>query len=249
MSIDSDDDLEALRRVGRLVGEALAAMEQAAEAGMTTADLDDVGASVLKAAGARSAPQIVYGFPGFNLLSVNDEIVHGIPGRRRLQPGDVLKLDVTAELDGYIADAARTLVLPPGTPLAGRLRDAAKQAFDRAVEVACAGELVSTIGRHVEQSVKADGFNVVRALSGHGVGRTIHEAPSVPNYFDRRQRDVLTEGLVLTIEPIISERPCRAVDDRDGWTIRTSDGSLAAHYEETIVITSGAPIVLTALTA
>jgi len=247
MSIDSDDDLQALRRVGRLVGEALAAMEQAAEPGMRTADLDDIGASVLKGAGARSAPQLVYGFPGFNLLSVNDEIVHGIPGRRRLAPGDVLKLDVTAELDGYIADAARTLVLPPGSPVAERLRDSARHAFDRAAGFARAGELVSTIGKHVERSVKADGFSVVRALSGHGVGRTIHEAPSVPNYFDRRQRDVLTEGLVLTIEPIISERPCRAVDDRDGWTIRTSDGSLAAHYEETIVITSGAPIVLTAL--
>ena len=99
---------------------------------MTTADLDDIGASVLKAAGARSAPQLVYGFPGFNLLSVNDEIVHGIPGRRRLAPGDVLKLDVTAELDGYIADAARTIVLPPAAPVARRLRDSARQAFDRA---------------------------------------------------------------------------------------------------------------------
>jgi methionyl aminopeptidase len=246
MSIDSDDDLQALRRVGRLVGEALAAMEAAAEPGLSTADLDDIGASVLKAAGARSAPQLVYGFPGFNLLSVNDEIVHGIPGRRRLQPGDVLKLDVTAELDGYIADAARTLVLPPATPRARRLADAARHAFVRATEGARAGELVSSIGRRVERSVKADGFSVVRALSGHGIGRTIHEAPTVPNYCDHRQRDVLTEGLVLTIEPIISERPCRAVDDRDGWTIRTSNGSLAAHYEETIVITSGTPIVLTA---
>ena len=246
MSIDSDDDLQALRRVGRLVGEALAAMEAAAEPGLTTADLDDIGASVLKAAGARSAPQLVYGFPGFNLLSVNDEIVHGIPGRRRLHPGDVLKLDVTAELDGYIADAARTLVLPPATPVARRLANSARQAFVRATEGARAGELVSSIGRRVERSVKADGFSVVRALSGHGVGRTIHEAPTVPNYCDRRQRDVLTEGLVLTIEPIISERPCRAVDDRDGWTIRTSNGSLSAHYEETIVITGGAPIVLTA---
>lgn len=249
MSIDSDDDLDALRRVGRLVGEALAAMEQAAEPGMTTRDLDAIGASVLKAAGARSAPQLVYGFPGFNLLSVNDEIVHGVPGRRRLEAGDVLKLDVTAELDGYIADAARTLVLPPATPVARRLRDSARDAFDRAARVARAGTLVSAIGQQVEQSVKADGFSVVRALSGHGVGRTIHEPPSVPNYFDRRQRDVLTEGLVLTIEPIISERPCHTVDGRDGWTIRTSDGSLSAHFEETIVITGGAPIVLTALTA
>jgi methionyl aminopeptidase len=249
MSIDSDDDLDALRRVGRLVGEALAAMERAAAPGMTTADLDAIGAGLLKAAGARSAPQIVYGFPGFNLLSVNDEIVHGIPGRRRLEAGDVLKLDVTAELDGYIADAARTIVLPPSRSVARRLGQSARTAFDRAAATARAGQLVSAIGQAVERSVTADGFSVVRSLTGHGVGRTIHEPPSVPNYFDRHQRDVLTEGLVLTIEPIISERPCRAVDDRDGWTIRTSNGSLAAHYEETIVITSGAPIVLTALPA
>ena len=249
MSIDSDDDLAALRRVGRLVGEALAAMERAAAPGMTTADLDAIGAGILKAAGARSAPQIVYGFPGFNLLSVNDEIVHGIPGRRRLKPGDVLKLDVTAELDGYIADAARTIVLPPSRAVARRLGKSARTAFDRAAATARAGQLVSAIGQAVERSVTADGFSVVRSLTGHGVGRTIHEPPSVPNYFDRHQRDVLTEGLVLTIEPIISEHPCRAVDDRDGWTIRTSNGSLAAHYEETIVITSGAPIVLTALPA
>jgi methionyl aminopeptidase len=249
MSIDSDDDFQALRRVGRLVGEALAAMERAAAPGITTADLDAIGAAVLTAAGARSAPQLVYGFPGFNLLSVNDEIVHGIPGRRRLLPGDVVKLDVTAELDGYIADAARTIVLPPSRAVARRLRNAARAAFDRASAIACAGQLVSSIGQQVEQSVEADGFSVIRALSGHGVGRTIHEPPTVLNYFDRRQRDVLTEGLVLTIEPIISERPCGVVDDRDGWTMRTSNGALSAHYEETIVITRGAPIVLTALSA
>ena len=249
MSIDSDDDLQALRRIGRLVAEALAAMERAVAPGITTADLDAIGAAVLTAAGARSAPQLVYGFPGFNLLSVNDEIVHGIPGRRRLAAGDVLKLDVTAELDGYIADAARTIVLPPSRSVARRLRNAARIAFDRASAIARAGQLVSSIGQEVERSVTTDGFSVVRALSGHGVGRTIHEPPTVLNYFDKRQRDVLTEGLVLTIEPIISERPCRIVDDADGWTMRTSNGSLSAHYEETIVITNGAPIVLTALPA
>ena len=249
MSIDSDDDLQALRRIGRLVAEALAAMERAVAPGITTADLDAIGAAVLTAAGARSAPQLVYGFPGFNLLSVNDEIVHGIPGRRRLAAGDVLKLDVTAELDGYIADAARTIVLPPSRSVARRLRNAARIAFDRASAIARAGQLVSSIGQEVERSVRTDGFSVVRALSGHGVGRTIHEPPTVLNYFDKRQRDVLTEGLVLTIEPIISERPCRIVDDADGWTMRTSNGSLSAHYEETIVITHGAPIVLTALPA
>src|SRR5215510_3648904 len=245
MSIESDDDLIALRRVGQLVARALQAMERAAEPGMTTADLDEIGAAVLRGGGARSAPQIVYGFPGFNLISVNEEIVHGIPGRRRLLPGDVVKLDVTAELEGYIADGARTVVLPPSRARARRLRDAAATAFSRAAALARAGELVSSIGREVERSVSSDGFSVIRSLTGHGVGRTIHEAPSVPNFYDPRQRDVLTEGLVLTIEPLIAERPCHVVEDADGWTLRTHNRALAAHFEETIVVTRGEPLVLT----
>jgi methionyl aminopeptidase len=246
MSIESDDDLLALRRVGALVAEALTAMEAAAQPGITTADLDDVGASLLRAAGARSAPQLVYGFPGFNLISVNDQVVHGVPGVRRLQPGDVVKLDVTAELDGYIADSARTIVLPPIAPVARRLRDAAQSACADAISQVRAGKLVSTIGRAVERRVVREGFSVIRDLNGHGVGRTIHEPPVVPNYFDPRQRDVLTEGLVLTIEPLVSERPYRLRQDADGWTIRTDGRVLAAHCEHTIVVTNGAPLILTA---
>jgi methionyl aminopeptidase len=246
MSIDSDDDLAALRRVGQLVARALVAMERAAAPGITTADLDDIGAAVLRGGGARSAPQLVYGFPAFNLISVNEQIVHGIPGSRRLQPGDVVKLDVTAELDGYIADSARTVVLPPSRARARRLRDSAKTAFARAAVQARAGELVSAIGRAVERSVRQDGFSVIRSLTGHGVGRTIHEPPNVPNYFNPRQRDVLTEGLVLTIEPLISERPCDVVEEADGWTLRTHNRALSAHFEETIVVTSGAPLIITA---
>jgi methionyl aminopeptidase len=245
MSIESEDDLIALRRIGQLVARALEAMERAAAPGMTTADLDEIGAALLRGHGARSAPHLVYGFPGFNLISVNEEIVHGIPGRRRLAPGDVVKLDVTAELDGYIADSARTVVLPPSRARARRLRDAAATAFSRAAARARAGELVSTIGREVERSVSLDGFSVIRSLTGHGVGRTIHEPPSVPNYFDPRQRDVLTEGLVLTIEPLIAERACRVVEEADGWTLRTHNRALAAHFEETIVVMSGEPLILT----
>ena len=245
MSIDSHDDLVALQRVGQLVAAALRAMENAAAPGMTTADLDAVGADVLRTGGARSAPHLVYGFPGFNLISVNDEIVHGVPGPRRLQPGDLVKIDVTAELEGYIADAARTVALPPASVPAQRLRDAAERAFGLGAAGARAGALVSSIGRAVERSVLGDGFSVIRALSGHGVGRTIHEPPQVPNYFDRRQRDVLTEGLVLTIEPLISERPCRVVEEADGWTLRAHNRALAAHFEETIVVTAGAPLILT----
>ncbi len=245
MSIDSEDDLLALRRVGALVARALSAMEGAVAPGMTTADVDDVGAGVLRASGARSAPHLVYGFPGFNLISVNEEIVHGIPGRRRLQPGDLVKLDVTAELDGYIADGARTVALAPSRPTARRLRDSARTAFTRALARVRAGQLVSTIGREVERSVAHDGFSVIRSLSGHGVGRTIHEPPSVPNYFDEHQLDVLTEGLVLTIEPLISARPCKVVEEADGWTLRTHNRTLAAHFEETIVVTNAAPMIIT----
>jgi methionyl aminopeptidase len=156
-----------------------------------------------------------------------------------------VKIDVTAECDGYIADGARTVALPPVSRRAARLRDAARRAFERGAASARPGALVSAIGREVEQSVRNEGFSVIRALSGHGVGRTIHEAPTVPNYFDHRQKDVLTEGLVITIEPLISERPCRVVEDADGWTLRAANCALAAHFEETIVVTNGAPLVLT----
>ena len=250
MSIESEDDLRALERVGQLVARTLAAMEQALEAGVagvTTADLDAVGGACLRAGGARSAPQVFYACPAMTLISVNDEVVHGLPGRRRLHPGDVVKLDVTAELDGYVADAARTVVVPPGRPIGDGLRNAARAAFARASASARAGMPVSGIGREVERSVTRDGFSVIRELSGHGVGRAIHESPNVPNFFDPRQRDVLTEGLVLTIEPLIAERPCSMVMKPDGWTLRTDNGALAAHFEETIVITRGAPLVLTRL--
>ena len=249
MSIESPADLAALREVGRITRQTLDALERRVRAGVTTGELDAVAAAVFAKHGARSAPALVYGFPATVLISVDDEVVHGVPGARRLKRGDLVKLDVTVEKDGYVADAARTVIVGTGSETARRLVACVRAAFRSACTVARAGTRVNEIGRAVEREVRRHGFTVVQGLTGHGVGRTIHEAPSVPNYFDRRQRDVLTDGLVLTIEPIISARPCRAVDDRDGWTIRTSDGSLAAHYEETIVITSGAPIVLTALTA
>ena len=224
----------------------LDALEAHAGPGVTTAELDDVAAAIFARFGARSAPALEYGFPRTVLISVNDEIVHGIPGSRRLASGDVVKLDVTVELDGYVADAARTVL--PGAPsaVAVRLRDCAAAAFDRALTVATAGRCVNEVGRVIEREVMRSGFAVVRGLDGHGVGRRIHEPPAVPNHYDPRQDDVLTEGLVLTIEPIVCSGSGRAYQDRDGWTIRTSDGSLAAHHEHTMVITRNRPLLLTA---
>ena len=213
---------------------------------MTTAELDAVAASTFKRFGARSAPQLTYGFPGVTCISVNDEIVHGIPGPRRLEPGDVVKVDVTAELSGYIADAATTILLPPIRASATRLKQAASAALRAALSVARTGERVSVIGKAVEAEARRSGFAVVRELCGHGVGRKIHEPPSIPNYEDRVSRDMLTEGLVIAIEPMLMESAASAVEWQDGWTIHTTNGCLAVHEEHTVVITRGAPLIVTA---
>ena len=246
MSIESALDLEGMREAGRVTTDTLDALQASVAEGVTTADLDQVALDVLRKNGARSAPQLVYGFPGTVLISVNDEIVHGIPGPRRLRTGDVVSLDVTIEKDGFIADAARSVIVGAGSDAARRLVAAAESSLRLALQVARAGNRVNEIGRAVQDEIRRHGFHVVRGLCGHGVGRTIHEPPEVPNVYDRWQRDVLTEGLVLTIEPMIAEGTSYPVQSSDGWTIRTRDGSLAAHCEHTLVITQGEPLILAA---
>jgi methionyl aminopeptidase len=245
MSITTDAEWDAMREIGRIVGLTLDALEAETRPGVTTGELDARAAEIFRAHGARSAPALVYNFPGTVLISVNDEVVHGIPGTRRLAPGDVVKLDATAEKNGYMADAARTVVLAGGTKQATRLRRCAEAAFAQAMAVARPGTPVREVSRAIQREVHRHGFTVIPDLAGHGIGRTIHEPPSVPNYFDPRQTDILTDGLVVAIEPIISTGSARVLEDRDGWTIRTRDGSLAAHYENTVVITNQGPVVVT----
>jgi methionyl aminopeptidase len=245
MSIESAADWRGMRAAAAVTRLTLDALEGQVRPGVTTAQLDSVAADLFAAHGARSAPRLEYGFPRTVLISVNDEIVHGIPGPRRLVEGDLVKLDVTVAKDGYVADAARTVVVGTGSDTAYRLAGCAAAALDAALAVARAGTRVNEIGRAVSREVRRQGFTVVRGLTGHGVGRRIHEPPTVANHYDPWQRDVLTAGLVLTIEPMISAGSARAVQGADGWTLRTSDGSLAAHWEHTLVITAGAPIVLT----
>jgi methionyl aminopeptidase len=247
VSIESDADLEGLRRVGRVVALTLAETRRAVVPGVSTAELDGIAAAELERHGARSAPALVYGFPGAICICVNDEAVHGVPGTRRLAAGDIVTLDVTAELGGYMADAAVTLPVPPCAPLAERLVGTAEAALWRGIAAARGGRPLNAIGRAVGRAVDGAGFTVLRPLSGHGIGRTIHEEPSVLNYDDPRSRSRLTPGLVITIEPIISARGEALRQDADGWTVRTRDGSLTAHAEHTIVVTrSGSPLVLTA---
>jgi methionyl aminopeptidase len=235
-----------LRQAAKVAKLTLDALAEQVRAGITTAELDATAARLFVAYGARSAPALVYGFPRTVLISVNDEIVHGIPGMRRIKAGDLVKLDVTVEKDGYIADAARSVVVEPASTTARRLIACAVEAFDAAVAVARAGVRVNEIGRVIERAARRRGFSVVEGLSGHGVGRTIHEEPTVPNRYYAWQKDVLTDGLVLTIEPMITAGSVWPLEDPDGWTLRTADGSLSAHHEHTLVITRERPVVLTA---
>ncbi|HXM94867.1 MAG TPA: type I methionyl aminopeptidase [Candidatus Dormibacteraeota bacterium] len=246
MSIKSPEELAGMQTAGAVVRRMLEVMKKAVAPGVTTAELDEVGARVMRRLGARSAPALVYKFPGENCISVNEEAVHGIPSRRKLKEGDLVKLDVTIEKDGFMADAAVTMPVGMVSEERRRLMLCAEQAFQLAIRVARAGNRVSEIGRVVEREVHRWGFSVIRELGGHGIGRTIHERPSVPNYPDPAAQQILTEGLVITIEPIIAAGSGRAVVARDGWTVRTADRTASAHYEHTLVITKDEPILLTA---
>lgn len=246
MSVKSSRDLAGLRAAGRAVGLILHELSEHVKPGVTTAELDCIAARLLALHGARPAPAIEYGFPGSICISVNEEAIHGIPGNRAIAQGDLVKLDLTAEKDGYIADSARTVAVPPVSEEAQRLVRCAEQAFREALRVARAGNRVYEIGSVVEREVRRRGCNVLRELSGHGTGRRIHEEPSVPNYYDPRARTRLTDGLVITIEPIVASGSGKCYQASDGWTYLTADRSLASHYEHTMVITSGEPILLTA---
>ena len=235
-----------MKKAGAVVSAAIAAMRNSVSPGVTTGELDAVAGRVLTSHGARSAPQLAYDFPGTTCISVNDEAVHGIPGGRALDEGDLVTLDVTVELNGYFADAAVTMGVGQISERAQRLIACAEAAFHRGARLARAGERLANVGGAVEAEVKKHGFTVLRDLCGHGIGRSIHEEPSVVNYYEPRDRTRLTHGLVFALEPIISAGSWRTKTRADGWTIASVDGSLTAHFEHTIVVTRGMPLLLTA---
>jgi methionyl aminopeptidase len=239
VSIDSPAELAALRAAGRVVAETIRELARRVRPGVTTRDLDEVAARVFAAHGARSGPRLDYDFPGTVCLSIDDEAVHGIPGPRRLRDGQLIKLDVTAE-----PDACRTVPVGKVRPREQRLVAAAQSALRRGLEAATAGANVGAIGAAVEAEVTKRGFSVCAELTGHGIGRRIHEPPDVPNV--AWDGPTLTDGLVITVEPIIAAGAGDVYVDDDGWTVRTEDGSPSAHAEHTIVVTDGAPILLTA---
>jgi methionyl aminopeptidase len=247
MSIDGEEDILGLQRIGAIVAEARDEMARHVRSGISTAELDVIGERILTARGARSAPRLAYEFPGATCISVNDEIAHGIPsGTRMLRDGDLVNIDVSAELDGYWADSGASFPVGNVTPQAKLLLHATRQALDDAMAEARAGQPIRNIGRAVQRRARQHGLKVVRNLCGHGVGRHIHEEPSVRNIADPRDRTVLSDGLVITIEPFLTTGATIAIESDDGWTLRTPDRSLGAQFEHTMIITKGRPLIVTA---
>ena len=245
MSIDGQHDVDGLRRAGAAVAEARDTMAVHVAPGISTLELDEIGRDVLRRHGARSAPQLAYDFPGTTCISVNDELAHGIPSRRVLREGDLVNIDVSAELDGYWADSGASYAVGKVAPRLRTLLFTTRAALGDAMNEVRAGAPIRNIGRAVERRAKRAGFRVVRDLCGHGVGRNIHEPPNVPNTFDRHNDDVLHEGLVITIEPFLTTGATSFVEGDDGWTLRTPDRSIGAQFEHTLIVTHGAPIVVT----
>ncbi|MES2489816.1 MAG: type I methionyl aminopeptidase [Pseudomonadota bacterium] len=246
MTIESEDDIAALKRIGKIVSYVLQKMLDAAEPGMTTRELDLIGAQLLEKNGARSAPILTYNFPGSTCISINEEAAHGIPGDRIIRAGDVLNVDVSAELDGYFADTGGTIVVPPTTPEKTRLCHATRTALDEAMKHARAGQPMNGIGAAIERTAKTYGFKTLENLGSHGVGRALHEAPEyIAGYFDPKDKRILKEGMVITIEPFLSTKSRVVTDAPDGWTLLGTRGSLFAQYEHTMIITKSDPIVVT----
>jgi methionyl aminopeptidase len=246
MTIETQDDVVALQRIGRIVSLTLQQMLAAAQPGMTTRELDLIGERLLERHGARSAPRLTYDFPGATCISINEEAAHGIPGDRVIRAGDVLNVDVSAELGGYFADTGGTVVVPPTNAQKTRLCHATRTALAEAMKRARAGQPINGIGAAIERTAKAYGFKVIENLGSHGVGRALHEAPEhIPGYFDPSDKRVLQEGMVITIEPFLSTKSRTVTETADGWTLAGASGNLSAQYEHTMIITKAAPIVVT----
>jgi methionyl aminopeptidase len=246
MSIKSEADLIALRKIGRIVANCLQAMGKALEPGMTTRDLDEIGRKYLELHGARSAPELAYNFPGATCISINEEVAHGVPGSKILRASDLVNVDVSAELDGYFADTGGSFIIPPESDLKRNLCLATMRALELAMNEATAGKPLNVIGRAIELEARRNKLTVIENLGSHGVGRALHEEPGfIPGYYDPNDKRVLENNQVITIEPFLSTGAREVFDTGDGWTLATNKRYLTAQYEHTMVITRGQPLIMT----
>src|SRR5215216_5444327 len=246
MTAESVIDIQRLKAIGRICAQTLRKMMSQTHAGMTTRELDEIGRAFLEAQGARSAPQAMYNYPAATCISVSPVIAHGIPDEHVLGEGELIHIDVSAELDGYYADTGASLVVSKRDRDLARLLDATKATLSKALRAARAGNPLNGIGRTVQAEARKRGYNVIYDLTGHGIGRHLHEPPKeILNFHNPNDSRILNEGLVLAIEPFLTTGIGRVVEEKDGWSLRTMDKAIAAQFEHTIVVTKNEPIILT----
>ena len=235
-----------MREAGRITGEALIVARDHIREGVSTKYLDTLIRQHIEGRGAKPSFLGLYGFPGSACISINDEVIHGIPSEHRvLQEGDIVKIDVGAFYKGYHGDAARTFAVGKISDEAQKLIDVTKDCFFKAVENCFEGKRISDISTAVQNRAESEGYGVVRDYIGHGVGASLHEDPEIPNYFSPKCRARLVAGMTLAIEPMINMGDYRVESLPDGWTVVTLDGCLSAHYENTVLITKDKPEILT----
>lgn len=246
IKLKNSTQLAAMKEAGRITGEALYIVGEAVKEGVSTYELDSIVRAHIEKQGARPSFLGYGGFPGSACISINDEVIHGIPSKKRiLHEGDVVKVDVGAFYRGFHGDAARTFAVGNVTEEAKKLIEVTRQCFYKGAEQAVVGNRIGDIGSAIEAHAAENGFSVVRSYVGHGVGHELHEDPEVPNYGNAGKGARLCAGMTLAIEPMVNAGTYSVKVLGDGWTVKTADGSLSAHYENTVAITEDGPILLT----
>ena len=243
--IKNDKEIDLMRKAGKIVAETLLVVEKNIKPGITTAELDRIAEEFITKHGAKPSFKGLYGFPASLCISVNEQVVHGIPGRYVLQEGDIVSVDCGAEIEGYHGDAARTFAVGNVSEEAKKLIEATEQSFFKGIEKAIPGNRLSDISHEIQSYVEASGFSVVRDFVGHGIGTKVHEDPDIPNFGRPGRGPKLVAGMALAIEPMVNLGNHRVKTLSDGWTAVTADGSLSAHYENTVVILPDGPEILT----
>ena len=253
VTIKSEKEIKLMKEACRITGLVYQEMEKIIKPGMSTMELDQFADKLIRANGGIPAqkgyPSGMKGVPPFPAtlcISINDEVIHGIPSpKKRIENGDVVSIDLVVYKDGFHGDAARTFIVGEGSPEAKRLVEITKQAFFEGIKYAIKGNRIGDISHAIGEFVEKNGYNVVREFQGHGIGREMHEDPGIPNYGKAGRGIRLEPGMTLAVEPMVIAGKRDIYQDYDGWTILTEDGSLAAHYENTILITEKAPEILT----
>ncbi len=238
-------EIELMKVAGQVAGRALQEVAKAIAPGVTTKDLDKVAENFIRKNGGKPTFIGYRGYPASLCVSINNEVVHGIPGPRKLKAGDVVSIDVAATVDGFVGDTATTVIVPPAPKDAEKLVKVTAQSLQAAIDVMRPGNRLGDIGAAVQKVAESNGFGVVRDFVGHGIGRRMHEEPAVANYGNAGSGLRLEPGLVLAVEPMVTLGDWHVRVLKDGWTVVTEDGSLAAHFEHSIAITEDGPIVLT----